>query len=129
MRESIDLVHTKGYQCAGEIDLYGYLETTGNDNFVLISPLLDAPYAASDVTLAYEMGHKTSEEAYDAGSPRVVGQLQILDQSLNVLATVPLNSDNSSAMVPAEVSSPCYVAVILNSGEEMTIRELHFTVR
>ncbi|MCR5223480.1 MAG: hypothetical protein K6D90_11520 [Lachnospiraceae bacterium] len=129
MNKSIDLCHTKGYQTAGTIDLYGYLETTGNDNFVLISPLLDAPYAACDVTLSYETGHKTAEEAYEEAAAHEIGQLQILNENLEVLASSPISSSEEACVVPADPTGPCYIAVKLNEGEKVTLHDLTFQVR
>ncbi len=128
MSESIDYCYTDGYQAAGTIDLYGYLETTGDDNVVLISPLLDAPYSACDVTVTYEMGHKTSEEAYDTGEARSVGKLQVLDANLTPLAEETINSDATEATVTAG-TAPCYIAVLLNKDEQMTIHDVHFCIQ
>ena len=128
MNESIDFAHTAGYQCAGEIDLYGYLETDGNDNYVLISPLLDAPYCACDVTLTYEMGHKTSGEAYIPSDPHPVGQLQILDAALQPVRTADMASDQTQASLTLTDPIPCYIAVLLHQNEQLTIQNIRFTV-
>ncbi|MCR5268132.1 MAG: hypothetical protein K6E16_06435 [Lachnospiraceae bacterium] len=128
MDESMDFAHTTGYQTAGEIDLYGYLETTGADNYVLISPLLDAPYQAMDVTLDYEMGYKTADTEYIPGDPRVVGQLQILDANLQPVMSADLNSDLYGADLTLTELSPCYVAVSVNAGEQITIHDIRFRV-
>ncbi|MCR5419743.1 MAG: hypothetical protein K6E98_01900 [Lachnospiraceae bacterium] len=58
--KTTDFCHTPGYTAVGEIDLYGYLEATGSDNYVLLSPYLEGPYAKCNVTLKYEIGHKTA---------------------------------------------------------------------
>lgn len=126
MDHSIDFAHTKGYQAAGEIDLYGYLETEGADNYVLISPLLDAPKVPCNVTLLYETGHKTKEEVYDAGNAHTMGSLQLLGEDLSVIAQSTIESDGTSTVVSASEAVPCYVAVSLNAGEKITIQELHF---
>lgn len=129
MNESIDFCHTKGYQIAGQIDLYGYLEAEGNDNFILVSPLLDAPYCPCDVTVNYEMGYKTSDEEYDNGSSRTVGLLQILNANdMSVIASSELNSDSQDSTVTVDSLQPCYVAVTLNSGEKITLCDVHFSV-
>ncbi|MCR4685626.1 MAG: hypothetical protein K5649_09180 [Lachnospiraceae bacterium] len=128
MNESIDFAHTAGYQCAGEIDLYGYLETDGNDNYVLISPLLDAPYCACDVTLTYEMGHKTSGETYIPSDPHQVGQLQILDAALQPVQTADMASDQTQASLTLTDPIPCYIAVLLHQNEQLTIQNIRFTV-
>ena len=126
MDHSIDFAHTKGYQAAGTIDLYGYLETEGADNYVLISPLLDGPKKPCSVSLLYEMGYKTSDEPYTGSADTTIGKLQILNPDLSVIAEGDLRSDGSGDAVTVEGSSPCYVAVILNAGEKITLEELHF---
>ena len=53
-------------------------------------------------------------------------KLQILNPDLSVIAEGDLRSDGSGDAVTVEGSSPCYVAVILNAGEKITLEELHF---
>lgn len=129
MSESIDFCHTEGYQIAGRTDLYGYLEADGDDNFILVSPVLDGPFCPCDVTINYEMGHKTSDEEYDTGSARAVGQLQILNAAdMSVEAAADINSDFESCSVAVTDPQACYVAVTLNSGEKITLHDIHFSV-
>ena len=132
MNESIDYCHTEGYQIAGDIDLYGYLETTGSDNYVLISPELDAPYTTCDVILRYEMGYKTAESPKaPSDKTRSVGTLRLLDSSLQPVAETDMKSDEDKTVlsVSPDSGSPCYIAVWLNSDEAVTLCDLTFAVR
>ena len=127
--KTTDFCYSPGYQAVGDIDLYGYLETTGNDNYVLVSPLLDAPYATCAVTLTYESGHKTVDDASDiTDSDHVIGELVLLDPNYNEIDTTKISSGNSTASIIAEPSRPCYVAVRLNSGAKATLCKIDFEI-
>ncbi len=129
MDESIDYCYTEGYRYLGDIDLYGYLETTGVDNYVLLSPLLDAPYAGCSVTLDYESGHKTGEEDSAAGNDNdVIGSLMLLDENSGQVDKTDIIRGAGSATLNVLRTEPCYIAVWLNSDEPVTIHEIDYKV-
>lgn len=127
LNEWIDFPHSNGYQYAGDIDAYGYLETTGNGDYSLISPKLDAPYCACDITVNYEIGFKTSDEAPANSDGHVIGQITVLDEGLNVVASEDLKDDVASATVRYNDMQKCFVGIKLNNGEKCTIHDIHFT--
>lgn len=126
MNESIDFCYTEGYQSTGEIDLYGYLETIGNGNYDLISPLLNAPFGTSDVVLNYETGLKVAGVPNDNQEPHSMGSLQILDASLTPVSTTDIMSDQLQAVITTDYLAPCYIAVFLNENEAITLQNVHF---
>ena len=126
--KTTDFCHSRGYQIIGDIDLYGYLEATGIDNYVLLSPLLDAPYASCNVTLSYEIGHKTADEEYSAGSSHSVGKFMLLDENSQMITSADIMSDGESVTIAAEAGKPCYVAVWLNKDEKITLCRVDFEV-
>lgn len=126
--KTTDFCHSRGYQIIGDIDLYGYLEATGIDNYVLLSPLLDAPYASCNVTLSYEIGHKTADEEYDAGSAHSVGKFMLLDENSQMITEADIMSDQDLVSVAADAGKPCYVAVWLNNDEKITLSTIDFEV-
>ena len=128
--ESIDFCHTNGYQTAGTIDAYGYLETTGNGDYVLLSPLLDAPYAPCDVTLYYENGYKTGEAPASAvEGDHKIGEFRLLDENLTPVDAADISSGADSAQLSVNPGSPCYLAVLLDAGESVTISEIHYKIK
>ena len=127
--KTTDFCYSPGYQAIGDIDLYGYLEATGADNYALLSPLFDAPYDTSTVTLTYELGHKTSgEDLGDIADKRTVGRLVLLDADNNEIESVDITSDSNSVSVTADPIKPCSVAVWLNNGEKVTLCKLDFEI-
>ncbi|MCR5604844.1 MAG: hypothetical protein K6G27_14240 [Lachnospiraceae bacterium] len=126
--KTTDFCYSPGYQATGNIDLYGYLEATGVGDYVLTSPFLDAPYAACNVSLTYEMGHKTAdgETEASAGNERAVGKLMLLDQDGNEIKSADIVSGSESVSVTADPSQPCFVAVWLDKGEKVTLCRLDF---
>ena len=127
--KTTDFCYTPGYQATGDIDLYGYLEATGSDNYALVSPLFDAPYASSRVTLTYETGHKTAdEESEDPGPARTMGKLMLLDENCQEIRSVDIRSDEETASVTADPGQSCYVAVWLNNGEKVTLCRIDFEI-
>ncbi len=117
---SIDFCNSPGYQYLGEINLYGYLDVTGSDNYVLTSPALTAPKEPCSVTLSYSM----SDSAAD--TDRSIGTLQLLDASLNVIASAELNSSETAATLISEQSGPCSIAVFLNANEQVTLQQITY---
>ena len=129
MDRSIDFCHSNGYQILGNIDLYGYLETTGVDNYVLISPLLDPPYTGCSVTLSYEEGLKTAEGYEPVGADTdVIGSFMLLDEKTVPVDKADIIRGNGQAVLNVSQTKPCYLAVWLNSGESMTIHEIDYEV-
>lgn len=129
LSKTTDFCYTMEYMPVGDIDLYGYLEATGADNYVLLSPLLDAPYTECSVTLTYEPGHKTAEgEPADPGTKRSVGKLMLLDENNGEIRSANINSDEETVSLTADPGQACYVAVWLNSGEEITLHKIDFEV-
>ncbi|MCR5790927.1 MAG: hypothetical protein K6G83_13655 [Lachnospiraceae bacterium] len=127
--KTTDFCYSPGYQAAGEIDLYGYLEAVGADNYALVSPLFDAPYEPCQVTLTYEMGHKTGDEGTEpAEAEHVVGKFVLLDSDYQEIRSADMRSDGTSASFIAEPSEPCYVAVWLNNGEKVTLCQIDFEI-
>ena len=125
--KTTDFCYSPGYTATGDIDLYGYLEATGADDYTLLSPLFDAPYDTCDVTLTYETGHKTADgDAGDPGSKRVIGRLMLLDESSQEIKSVDMTSDSGAVTLTADPTQPCYVAVWLNNGEKVTLCRLDF---
>ncbi len=128
MDHSTDFCYTDGYESVGEIDLYGYLEATGEDDYVLMSPSLHAPYTRSRVVLRYESGHKTKDEA---GTPqsgsRVLGTFLLLDEDNNPVSSAEIKSDAAEAVLDADPDRRCRVAVKLDPGEKITIRQIDFS--
>ncbi|MCR5649998.1 MAG: hypothetical protein K6F86_02315 [Lachnospiraceae bacterium] len=128
--KTTDFCYTEGYQASGDIDLYGYLETTGGDNFVLISPVFDAPYKACDVTLTYEMGHKVADgDRQTAGDDRAVGKLMLLDSSYQEISSAEIKSSETSVSLTADPSQSCCVAVWLNKDEKITLSRIDFEIK
>lgn len=129
MNRSIDFCHSDGYQILGNIDTYGYLETTGVDNYVLISPLLDPPYTKCRVTLSYEKGLKTDEGYEEVGEDTdVIGSFMLLDENSQPVDKADIIRGAGSAVLNVERTEPCYLAVWLNSGESVTIHEIDYEV-
>lgn len=126
--ETIDFANSEGYQYLGDIDAYGYLETTGTGDYVLLSPFLEAPYTSCDVILNYEMGHKTSDGNQDETKGECIGQLEILDAGLNAIGSADIRDDSNYAIVTIDRLESCYVAVKLYEGIECTIHDVHFKV-
>ena len=128
--KTTDFCYSPGYDAAGNIDLYGYLETTGADNYVLVSPLFEGPYAACNVTLTYEDGHKTGSAETDtadtADTGRVIGKLMLLDQDNNEMKSADIISGDQTVTVTADPGQPCYVAVWINDGEKTTLCKIDF---
>lgn len=130
LSKTTDFCHSYGYQILGDIDLYGYLETVGTDNYALLSPLLPAPYTDCNVTLTYEMGHKTSEDPTDFGSAgsAAVGKLMLLDGASQEISSVDIMPDSQSVTITAKAGVPCYVAVWLDTDVKITLCKLDFEV-
>lgn len=139
MDHSTDLCHTAGYQTIGQIDLYGYLESVGEDNYVLLSPQLDPPYKACDVTLRYETGLKTagdgssdeesSEPETEDNKSRNIGMFRLLDANMNTICETAIDSSPDEAVLTADTDKPCYLAVWLNSGEKITLCEIDYQIQ
>lgn len=128
MTKSTDFVYTEGYQIIGDIDAYGYLETTGIDDYILLSPLFDAPFTDCSVTLEYEMGHKTDENAVSTVSSGSAGKLRLLDENLQPVSEADIETDKTETVVSAQAGKPCYVAVWLSKDVPMTIHKIDFEV-
>ncbi len=128
MTKSTDFVYTEGYQVIGDIDAYGYLETIGIDDYILLSPLFDAPFTDCNVTLEYEMGHKTDEGSVSTVSPGVAGKLRLLDENLQTISETDIETDKTETVVTAQAGKPCYVAVWLSKDVPMTIHKIDFEV-
>ncbi len=129
--KTTDFCYSPGYTVIGDIDLYGYLETTGNDNYVLLSPLFDAPYKDCNVTLSYEMGHKVADgngDQTDPGLNRTIGKLILIDENNQEIKSADINSDMSSVSLTADTTQPCKVAVWLNKDEKVTLCRIDFEV-
>ena len=127
MNKSIDFCYSEGYRYIGDIDLYGYLETTGADNYVLLSPLLDPPYTTCSVTLSYEDGLKTTEGYEDNGSDGdVIGSLMLLDENADPVDKADIVKGKGQAVLRVSGMRPCYIAVWLNSGGSVTIHEIDY---
>ncbi len=127
--KTTDFCYSPGYQAIGDIDLYGYLEATGADNYALLSPLFDPPYTACSVTLTYEAGHKTAEDdQVDQNSKRTIGKLMLLDADNNEIRSVDMTSEGGTVSLTADPAQPCSVAVWLNNGEKVTLCKLDFEI-
>ena len=113
---SIDYCHTKGYQTLGELNLYGHLIATGVDNYVLISPQLDAPYRTCNVTLQYDV---------DQGDG-VVGSFMLLGADNAPVTSAEIKSGSSEATLTVDTKEPCYLAVWLNNPNVITIKEIDY---
>lgn len=125
--KTTDFCYSPGYTAVGTIDLYGYLEATGADNFVLTSPLFDGPYDTCSVTLTYETGHKTADEkTEDSGAGHTIGKLMLLDAENKEIRSVDINSGEENATITADPGQACLVAVWLNSGEKVTLCRIDF---
>ena len=128
LSKTIDFAYSPEYTVIGDIDLYGYLETVGTDNYALISPLLDAPYTSCTVRLSYEMGHKTAQDQQESGQKRSVGRFMLLDENLGEIDSADIQSDSDSCALTAEAGVPCYVAVWINKDEKITLCDIEFEV-
>lgn len=128
MTKSTDFVYSEGYQIIGDIDAYGYLETTGLDDYVLLSPLFDAPFTDCSVTLDYEMGHKTDEGSVSTVSTGSAGKLRLLDENLQPISEADIETDKTGTTVTAQAGVPCYVAVWMSKDVPMTIHKIDFEV-
>ncbi len=125
--KTTDFCYSPGYQATGNIDLYGYLETTGNDDYALLSPYLDAPYDTCTVTLTYETGHKMAEEGTeDDEGDRVIGRLVLLDAENREIKSEDLRSGSETALVTADPGQPCCVGVYINKDEKVTLCRIDF---
>lgn len=118
MDHSTDFCYTEGYQAIGETDLYGHLVTTGIGDYVLLSPALEAPYAAVDVTLSY-----STEESGK------IGELRVLDESLRPISTVDITGGSEEAVLTVEPTGTCYLAVWLDNGKTVTLNRIDHKVR
>lgn len=138
LSSNIDFAYSDGYTTIGDIDLYGYLEVTGNDDYVLISPCFDAPKGAVDVAVNYEAGLKT-KGSYEGdedgisvshdGNDGVLGSLVLLDTNLNVVASSDMNASDNASVVSYESLAPCFVAIKANAGDEITIHNITFAAK
>lgn len=124
----IDFPYSNGYTYNGEINLYGYLETEGNNDFSLISPLLEAPYCACDISVNYEMGLKSRGEEVIKPDGHVVGQIVVMDDSYNIVASNDLLDTDTKAGVRYNDMNNCFIGVKINNGEKCTLHDLHFSV-
>lgn len=129
MNRSIDFCHSEGYQTIGDIDTYGYLETEGIDNYVLISPLFDAPSMECNAILKYENGLKTKESPDSSGSgDHVMGKWMLLDEDYRQISSADITRGAGEAGLTVNCTEPCYIAVWLDSGEKITIHEIDYEV-
>ncbi len=126
--KTIDFCYSPGYISTGDIDLYGYLEASGEDNYVLISPLFDAPYQTCNVTLSYEAGHKTAEDDSDSDEGVTMGRLVLLDENDQEIKSADIKSDTGTVSLSVDPTQSCKLAVWLNKGKKATLCRIDFEV-
>ena len=127
--KTTDFCYSPGYQANGDIDLYGYLEATGTGDYALLSPLFDAPYKDCKVTLTYETGHKTKDDAPDdMDDGKIMGKLMLLDAGSNEIKSADITSGSDTVSLTADPTQQCIVAVWLNEGEKVTLCKLDFEI-
>ncbi|MCR5107743.1 MAG: hypothetical protein K6B28_06230 [Lachnospiraceae bacterium] len=129
--KTTDFCYSPGYTSTGDIDLNGYLEADGADDYALISPLFDAPYKTCNITLSYETRHKTEDrkdDKDDTDSEHTIGRLVLIDENDQEIKSVDIKGNTTNATLTADPSQPCKIAVWLNNGEKVTLCRIDFEI-